>query len=131
VTGLLIPTKTMWLAICRLGDSVAIEHKQSCAFRTNGPERMVLSKPDAVYQPQSTPRLACRDVAAKYCGLSRSAFSDWVRIGRLPTPIIGTARWDLKAIDRALDSLSGIEQTESSALDDWRVKRARRSEGNS
>jgi hypothetical protein len=50
-----------------------------------------------------------REQAAAYCKLSPSAFSQWVSQGRLPKPILGTAR-DLKAIDRAIDSLSGLNQ---------------------
>ena len=80
---------------------------------------------------QDAARLIDRTKAARYCNLSTSAFSDWVRKGKLPGPLPGTARWDLKAIDRALDVLSGLSSVESSALDDWRAKRARRSEGNS
>jgi predicted DNA-binding transcriptional regulator AlpA len=76
-------------------------------------------------------RLLTREEAAFYCGLSVSAFSRWVMLGRLPRPLVGSARWDLKAIDLALDSLSGLKLAEASALDDWRAKRARRSEGNS
>jgi predicted DNA-binding transcriptional regulator AlpA len=76
-------------------------------------------------------RLLSRHQAACYCGLSASAFSNWVKAGRLPASIFQTARWDLKAIDRALDSLSGIEESGSTALDEWRAKRARRSERNS
>lgn len=76
-------------------------------------------------------RLVTREEAAEYCALSPSTFSLWVREGRLPPALSGTNRYDLKAIDRALDSLSGIEHVELSALDSWREKRARRSEGNS
>jgi predicted DNA-binding transcriptional regulator AlpA len=81
-------------------------------------------------------RLLTREQAAFYCGLSVSAFSRWVKIGRLPAALGGTSRWDLKAIDLALDSLSGLAISKTSdsatiALDDWREKRARRSEGNS
>lgn len=81
-------------------------------------------------------RLASRDRAAAYCCLSLSAFSNWVSNGRLPPPIAGTARWDLKAIDRALDTLSGLHdakhsKTDGTALDEWRMNRARRSERNS
>jgi hypothetical protein len=87
--------------------------------------------------PESSgPRLLTREQAAFYCGLSASAFSRWVKLGRLPSPLRGTSRWDLKAIDLALDSLSGIEICKDpdptiTALDEWRIKRARRSEGNS
>jgi hypothetical protein len=76
------------------------------------------------------PRLLTRQQAAEYCNLSPSSFSNWVRLGKLPHTLPGTARWDLKAIDVALDKLSGLLiQTEasSSPLDEWREKRARRS----
>jgi hypothetical protein len=81
-------------------------------------------------------RLLTREQAAFYCGLSVSAFSKWVKIGRLPAALAGTSRWDLKAIDLALDSLSGLAISKTSdsvttALDEWRSKRARRFEGNS
>jgi hypothetical protein len=72
------------------------------------------------------PRLLTREQAAAYCGLSVNGFSDWVKAGRLPGSIPGTARWDLKAIDIALDSLSGIG-IGSSALDQWKAKHARSS----
>ena len=79
-------------------------------------------------------RLVSRDQAAAYCGLSVSTFSKWVKIGRLPSALSGTSRWDLKAIDLALDSLSRLPVLETadvsrSALDEWRAKRARQSEG--
>ncbi|WP_157643022.1 hypothetical protein [Bradyrhizobium sp. WSM4349] len=81
------------------------------------------------------PRLVVRHEAATYCCLSSSAFSNWVRLGKLPPALPGTSRWDLKAIDLALDTWSGlsafkIAETESTALDEWRAARARRSEGN-
>jgi hypothetical protein len=77
------------------------------------------------------PRLVTRDEAARYCGISPSSFSHWVRSGRMPGALMGTLRWDLRAIDRALDSLSDLTTTEKSELDEWRAKRARRSERNS
>jgi hypothetical protein len=80
--------------------------------------------------PELRARLVSREQAAFYCGLSASAFSRWVKLQRLPPPLPGTSRWDLKAIDVALDSLSGLQRTETSALDEWREKRARRSKGN-
>lgn len=78
-------------------------------------------------------RLVSRDQAASYCGLSVSTFSKWVKIGRLPSALSGTSRWDLKAVDLALDSLSGLPSTHTSdvatsALDEWRAKRARQSQ---
>jgi predicted DNA-binding transcriptional regulator AlpA len=82
-------------------------------------------------------RLLSREQAAFYCSLSVSAFSRWVKAGRLPSALAGTSRWDLKAIDLALDSLSELptmyetSEAVTSALDEWRTKRARRSERNS
>jgi hypothetical protein len=50
--------------------------------------------------------------------------------GAAPGPIPGTARWDLKMIDIALDSTSGISNTASSPLDQWMAKHARATDGN-
>jgi hypothetical protein len=63
------------------------------------------------------PRLLNRQQAAEYCNISPSAFSNWVRSGKLPPSLPGTTRWDLKAIDFALDAMSGLQQQELSALD--------------
>jgi hypothetical protein len=76
-----------------------------------------------------TPRLLTREQAAAYCNVSPQCFSSWVKIGRLPGPLTGTARWDLKAINAALDLLSGIvtrtdSQSGSSALDQWKAQHA-------
>lgn len=46
--------------------------------------------------------------AAAYCGLTPGGFRQWVSIGRLPPSLPGTHRWDRKAIDFALDRLSGL-----------------------
>jgi predicted DNA-binding transcriptional regulator AlpA len=74
------------------------------------------------------PRLLTRDQAATYCGLSRQAFSTWVRQGRLPGPVFGSARWDLRAIDAALDSASGLAKgANTSALDQWKAGKHARS----
>jgi len=69
-------------------------------------------------------RLLTREEVAAYCRLSPQGFSQWVKIGRLPGPISGTARWDLRAIDAALDSLSGIgSNKEEDAFDKWKRER--------
>jgi hypothetical protein len=78
------------------------------------------------------PRLLTREQAAAYCGLSVTGFGGWVKSGRLPGPIPRTARWDLKAIDIALDSASGIADRDeggidSLVLDQWKAKHARSS----
>lgn len=46
---------------------------------------------------------------ASYCGITLATLSKWVAEGRLPPPLSGTRRWDRKALDLALDKLSGIE----------------------
>jgi hypothetical protein len=46
--------------------------------------------------------------AAEYCELAPATFSKWVAEGKLPPPLPGTRRWDRRAIDAALDKLSGI-----------------------
>jgi hypothetical protein len=56
-----------------------------------------------------TPRGLSKADAATYCGCSTlEAFSDWVRRGIVPGAMPGTNRWDLKAIDLALDKVSNI-----------------------
>jgi hypothetical protein len=78
------------------------------------------------------PRLFTREQAAAYCSLSVEGFSEWVKLGRLPGPIVGTQRWDLRAIDSALDLVSGIRAGEPpSPLDVWRRERAGSSQRNS
>ncbi len=68
------------------------------------------------------PRLLTRTAAAKYCSLSEQGFSSWVRAGRLPAPILGTNRWDIVAIDAALDRLSQIDSNvEKNEFDQWKA----------
>jgi hypothetical protein len=54
-------------------------------------------------------RLLTRGQAAEYCGLKPSAFSAWVAAGRMPAPLPGTRRWDIRALDQAIDRLSGVD----------------------
>ena len=54
------------------------------------------------------PRLMTGTQAAEYCELVPATFSAWVAAGRLPPPLPGTRRWDRRAIDAALDKLSGL-----------------------
>ena len=67
------------------------------------------------------PRLLTREQAAAYCGLSVHGFSEWVRSGRLPGPLLGTIRWDRRAIDAAIDRASGINT--STPYDEWKALR--------
>lgn len=69
--------------------------------------------------------------AAAYCGLTPGGFRHWVSIGRLPPSLPGTHRWDRKAIDFALDRLSGLPsqmpgEPEENDLDRWIRERAAR-----
>ena len=68
------------------------------------------------------PRLVKEGVAAQGLGLDLATFRDWVESGRLPEPIEGLDLYDRKALDAALDRLSGIGAP-SSALDAWRERR--------
>lgn len=67
-------------------------------------------------------RLMGRVEAAAYCDLKPSAFSQWVALGRLPKPILGTHKWDKVAIDARLDELSGIkpDAKKENSSDFWR-----------
>ena len=69
-----------------------------------------------------TPRGLSTSDAATYCGLKPSQFRAWIADGRLPGPIPGTRRFDRKAIDRALDNLSGLsdDTTPKTAYDAWK-----------
>jgi predicted DNA-binding transcriptional regulator AlpA len=73
------------------------------------------------------PRLISRADAATYCGLTLSGFDDWVRSGRLPKALAGTRRWDRKAIDAALDRLSGLAANDDGMSDYQRWKASARS----
>jgi len=64
-----------------------------------------------------------REQAAEYLGITTSALTDWVRRELVPGPIPGTHRWDRKAIDVALDKLSGLAPTiEPSPLQRWKAE---------
>jgi hypothetical protein len=63
------------------------------------------------------PRLMTGAEAAAYLGLTPASFSKWAADGRAPKPLPGTRRWDRKAIDVALDKLSGIPSAPKSKED--------------
>lgn len=56
----------------------------------------------------TTKRLMTGAQAAEYCELAPATFSNWVAAGRLPPPLPGTRRWDRRALDAAIDKLSGL-----------------------
>lgn len=77
------------------------------------------------------PRGLSKEDAAAYAGCeSMSSFNDWIRRGIMPGPIPGTHKWDRKAIDAALDRLSGLEvkiAQEMSPFDKWEAEQNARS----
>jgi predicted DNA-binding transcriptional regulator AlpA len=56
----------------------------------------------------TAPRLLSGPDAAAYLGISRATFAKWTYNGTLPRPLSNTRYWDRKAIDLALDKMSGI-----------------------
>lgn len=76
--------------------------------------------------PTENPRCLTVEAAATYAGCKTiSAFRDWVRKGIMPRPLPGTHRYDRKAIDAALDRLSGLTPTmsEVSEYEAWKHRR--------
>jgi hypothetical protein len=67
-------------------------------------------------------RLATEQQAAEQVGLDVATFRAWVECGRLPKPLPDCGKFDLKAIDAALDRISGLGNA-SNALDAWRERR--------
>ena len=70
----------------------------------------------------AVPRLLTETQAAQAVGLELATFRAWVASGRLPGPIADCGKFDIKAIDAALDCISGLVGT-TNALDTWRAKR--------
>jgi hypothetical protein len=71
------------------------------------------------------PRGLSLEEAARYTGCkTASAFKAWVRKGLMPPPIPGTHRYDRKAIDSALDRMSGLLPTvpQESAYEAWKKR---------
>jgi hypothetical protein len=66
-------------------------------------------------------RLVTEGEAAEAVGLPVATFRAWVSSGRLPQPILDCGKYDLKAIDAALDRISGLGSP-ANALDAWRTK---------
>jgi hypothetical protein len=66
-------------------------------------------------------RLEPEKIAAEFFGLELATFRDWVASGKLPGPIPECGKFDLKAIDAAIDRMSGLGGPVN-ALDAWRAK---------
>jgi predicted site-specific integrase-resolvase len=69
-------------------------------------------------------RLVNEKEAADAVGVDLATFRGWVECGKLPGPIPDCGKFDLKAIDAALDRVSGIGSP-TNALDAWRAKGAK------
>lgn len=54
------------------------------------------------------PRLISKATAAAYLGVTAATFAKWGAAGLVPGPLPGTRRWDRRALDLAIDKLSGI-----------------------
>lgn len=81
---------------------------------------------------ESVSRLLTRAQAARYCSVSSATFSRWIAKGMMPAALVNTNRWDRRAIDAALDRLSGIQTVKSDGFDQWLEERnARASKRNS
>ena len=66
-------------------------------------------------------RLVAEKEAADAAGLDLATFRAWVACGKLPKPIPDLNKYDLKAIDAAIDRVSGLGGS-ANALDGWRAK---------
>lgn len=62
--------------------------------------------------------------AAQHLGLSVSGFRHWLKRSRVRCRIEGTHRYDIKAIDAALDRLSGLAPKEEprDEFEEWEAK---------
>lgn len=70
-----------------------------------------------VKQINYPPILMLRRTAAAYCDVSEVAFEREVAVGRLPQPVLfgGKEHWDRRAIEAAIDALTG-------GVKDWRAE---------
>jgi hypothetical protein len=68
------------------------------------------------------PRLVSKTEAARYCGVTPATFAKWVLDGILPTSVSITNKYDIRAIDMALDGLSGIKPVEQAedSFETWK-----------
>jgi hypothetical protein len=67
-------------------------------------------------------RFICEAEAARQLGIPRSTFLNWVETGIFPKPIPDLGLYDMKALDKACDRISGLGSAEN-ALDAWRQRR--------
>lgn len=86
------------------GDSLA----RFAGCRTGSKTIAPLAGDAELTEPAIHRRLVTETTAAEIIGLPLSAFRHWVEVGRLPGPLLDSGLYDQRAIDAALDRLSGI-----------------------
>jgi hypothetical protein len=69
-------------------------------------------------------RLVAEKEGAETIGLPLATFRAWVETGRLPKPLLDCGLYDIKALDAAIDRVSGLGAP-ANALDAWRAKGGR------
>jgi hypothetical protein len=66
-------------------------------------------------------RLVSEQEAVEETGIPAATFRNWVATGRLPKPLPELGKYDMKAIDQAIDRISGLGGP-ANALDNWRAR---------
>jgi hypothetical protein len=66
-------------------------------------------------------RLVSEQEAVEETGIPLATFRSWVQSKRLPGPLPEIDKYDMKAIDQAIDRISGLGGP-ANALDAWRAK---------
>jgi hypothetical protein len=69
-------------------------------------------------------RLCSESEAVELTGIPLATFRAWVEMGKLPRPISDLGLYDMKAIDQAIDKISGLGSA-ANALDAWRTTRGK------
>jgi hypothetical protein len=74
---------------------------------------------------ENMPRGLTIEQAAEHCGLSVSGFRHWLRRSGVRCKIKGTHRYDIRALDAALDRLSGLAAPAKPAdsFEEWEARR--------
>jgi hypothetical protein len=58
------------------------------------------------------PRLVSKVEASRYCGVTPPTYAKWVLAGIVPPSLSVIGKYDMRALDAALDKLSGIKSVE-------------------
>ena len=64
--------------------------------------------------------------AAAICGISPSGYREWMAKGLVPRPWPGTRKIDRKALEAALDKLSGLDHHSDDPFEQWLAEREKR-----